>query len=431
MKKPFTVEIEKMVYGGRGMGRVNGKVVFVPFTAPGDQVQLEVLREKRDYIEAVIKTIEQNSPWRVKPFCDLFGKCGGCHYQHLPYLEQLKLKGEILEESLRPLTKEGGWARMPVFPSPGDRGYRIRAQLQGGWSDGQEVLGFYGWKTRCLVEVRECPLLHPLANKIFQALRRWMDRKREIFVQKAEIQVSPDEEKGVIRLKVEGRCNLQMAARFGGEFPVLKGVIIEGREKISWGDSILSYHWPKILGKEPLHIRASYDSFSQVNPDQNWNLMKVVVEWAELTGQEKVVDLYCGSGNLTLPLAQRAMKVWGVDRDRRAIEMAGENARENKLDNCAFIAAGAEAGIKRIMKEAGSVECIVLDPPRAGAKKEVLNALTLLCPQKIFYVSCEPPTLIRDLVRLQELGYNVNRIQPLDMFPQTYHVEVIAELIKK
>ena len=429
MKKTFTLEIEKIVYGGGGMGRINGKVAFIPFTAPGEKVQVEVVREKKDYIEAILQTVEQKSPWRVKPFCDLFGKCGSCHYQHIAYPEQLKLKEEMLQGSLSPLTDRERLEQMPVLPSPYDRGYRIRAQLKAGWVGGKKVLGFYGLKTHRLVEVKACPLLHPLANEILQGVQKWMGKKEGMAVQDVEIQVSPDEGKGVVQLKVEGSCSLQMAESLGKEIPTVKGVILAGRRKsFSWGNSILSYQWPEILGKGPLRIRTSYDSFSQVNPYQNWNLMKMVVEWADLKGREKGVDLYCGSGNLTLPLAQRAMKVWGVDQDRRAIEMALKNARENKLNNCAFIAAGAEAGIKRIVQEAVSVDFILLDPPRAGANKEVLNALTLLRPQKIFYVSCEPPTLMRDLVRLQDLGYHVTRIQPLDMFPQTYHIELITEL---
>jgi 23S rRNA (uracil1939-C5)-methyltransferase len=429
MKGTFTLEIGKMVYGGRGMGRINGKVVFVPFAAPGEKVQVEVVREKKDYIEAILTAFEQKSPWRVNPFCDLFGKCGGCHYQHIAYREQLKIKGEILRESLRPLANREEVEHRSVFPSPQDRGYRIRAQLKAGWVGGKNVLGFYGLKTHRLVQVEKCPLLHPLANEILQGVQEWMGKKEGMTIQEVEIQVSPDEGKGVVQLKGEGTCSLKMAESLGKEILAIKGVILAGRKKsFSWGDPILSYHWPKILGKEPLRIGVSYDSFTQINPYQNWNLMKILVEWMDLMGREKGVDLYSGSGNLTLPLAQRARKVWGVDQDRRAIEMAWENARENRMDNCTFIAAKAELGIKRIMKETGTVNFILLDPPRAGAGKEVLNAMPLLRPLKIFYVSCEPPTLIRDLIRLQDLGYRVTRIQPLDMFPQTYHIESITEL---
>lgn len=419
-----------MVYGGQGLGRIGGKVVFVPFTAPGDRVQVETIREKKGYAEARLKSIEKNSPWRVRPFCRLFGECGGCHFQHLSYPQQLRLKEETLRELLPPLMKKGNYPEiLPAMPSPHDRGYRIRAQFKAGQGGGKEILGFYSFKTHRLVEVEECPLLHPLLNHILQGLRAWVTEKKRFSLKGADIQGSPEEGRGVIRLRVEGKVSRQIAEELGKGISGVKGVVVEGRQKVSWGDLTLLYQGPKILGRESLRMRARYDSFTQVNPYQNWNLVIVVVEWAKLTGREKVFDLFCGSGNLTLPLAQQAMKVWGVDQDRRAVENAVENARGNKLLNCTFLAARAADGITRVLQEAKSVDLAILDPPRSGAK-DVLGALALLQPEKILYISCEPPTLARDLTRLEKLGYYTRQIQPLDMFPQTYHIEVIAEVIK-
>jgi 23S rRNA (uracil1939-C5)-methyltransferase len=206
----------------------------------------------------------------------------------------------------------------------------------------------------------------------------------------------------------------------------LKGIAWGEKQKISWGDRSLFYDSPEIGGRK-LRLQISGESFFQVNPGQNENLVRKVVDWAGLTGCEKVLDLFCGSGNLTLPLALGAKKIWGIDQDRQAIDSARKNARENALPHCSFWAARAEDGIERIKEEAGSVDLVVLDPPRVGAHG-VLDPLSRLRPRKILYVSCEPPTLARDLARLSSLGYNVERIQPLDMFPQTYHIEVIAEL---
>ncbi len=409
------------------MGRVNGKVVFVPFTAPGEKVQVEVVRERKDYIEAVLKNIEQNSPLRVKPFCDLFGKCGGCQYQHLPYPEQLKLKEETLKDTLHRLIRKGTFEVLTVIPSPHDRGYRIRAQLKVGMSAGRAVLGFYAWRTHQVVEVQECPLLHPLVNGILEGLRNWLGERSKVPIKGVEIQVSPDEGKGVVSLHIEASYHPKMLEEIGQRISGVKGMIVKGKQKISWGEWTLFYDWPELLGKKRLHIQTSGESFFQVNPYQNWNLMRKVVEWAGLTGQERVLDLFCGSGNLTLPLAQRAWKVWGIDQDPQAIEHAAENARKNNLPNCQFIAASAEEGIKLVLREIDSVDVAVLDPPRSGARG-TLDLLASLRPPKILYVSCGQPTLARDLTRLITLGYNVKRIQPLDMFPQTYHIEVIGEL---
>lgn len=242
----------------------------------------------------------------------------------------------------------------------------------------------------------------------------------------ADIQISPEEGKGVVNLRSEAPCHPGRVEEIGKRIAGVKGMVVRGKQKTSWGEFTLFYDWPEFLGKQGLHIQTSGASFFQVNPYQNWNLMRKVVEWAGLTGQEKVLDLFCGSGNLTLPLAQRARKVWGIDRDPQAIDHAVENARKNNLGNCRFIAASAEEGISLALQEARGVEVVVLDPPRSGARA-ILDRLAAFRPLKILYVSCEPPTLIRDLGRLEGLGYQVKRIQPLDMFPQTYHVEVIAE----
>ena len=427
MNRSFTLEIEKMVYGGRGIGRVDGKIVFVPFTAPGDRVRVEVVRERKDYLEAVPKTVEQESPLRVRPFCGFFGKCGGCQYQHISYPHQLKLKEKEVKDSLRHLKGEKDFEVLPAIPSPHDRGYRIRAQFKGGLRNQREVLGFYGLKSHQLVELRECPLLDPLTNEILKGLKNCLGKKREFLVRNADIQISPDENRGVVRLEVEGHCDSQMAEMVGKETAGVKGVVLSGKKKISWGELTLFYRCPEILGRRSLQIQADYDSFTQVNPYQNWKLIERVVGWADPSGRENVVDLFCGSGNLTLPLAQRAGKVWGVDQDERAVKNAAENARKNQLENCLFIPATASAGIRRILAETDSVDVVVLDPPRAGAK-DVLDAIVRMRPRKIIYVSCEPPTLGRDLRRLGEMGFRLRRVQPLDMFPHTYHIEVIAEL---
>jgi 23S rRNA (uracil1939-C5)-methyltransferase len=426
MKQALIIEIEKMVYGGQGMGRADGKVIFVPFTAPGERVEVEVTREKKNYAEAVPRRIQHASPVRAKPFCQLFGECGGCQYQHLPYPEQLELKEEQVQELLGRLARKSPFHMLPLIPSPDDRGYRIRAQFKAGMREGKKLLGFYSWRTHRVVDVRECPLLDPTANEILRGLREWMSERIDVPVRGADIQVSPDERKGVVCVSLEGSAGLQTAEEVGNIRGV-KGVVMQGRQRTSWGDLDMRYDWPKIGDAEELRTRTGGESFIQVNPRQNFNLMRSVVEWADLTGKEKVLDLFCGSGNLTLPLAQRAGRVWGVDQDRQAVLYAAENARANRLSNCIFVAANAADGIGRVGKESGPLDVAVLDPPRVGAH-EVLKPLASLRPRNILYISCEPPTLARDLARLIDLDYRVEKVQPLDMFPQTYHIEVLVKL---
>jgi 23S rRNA (uracil1939-C5)-methyltransferase len=427
MGRFLTVEIEKMVYGGRGMGRAEGKVIFVPFTAPGDRLKVKVIREKKDYAEAEGKSVERKSSLRIQPFCPLFGDCGGCQVQHLAYADQLKLKEEAVRDTLHRLSQTDRFEITPIVPSPEDRGYRIRAQFRTGISGARKFLGFHAWKTHRVVEIQDCPLLHPLANRILQRLQRWIGEHKEISLRSADIQVSPDDNKGVVSLRLEGSLPLQVAEEIRKQVPEVKGIIGEGRQRVYSGDLNLHYNMPGILGEKGLSIRTSGESFFQVNPGQNWNLIQKVVEGAGLGGGERVLDLFCGSGNLTLPLAQRAGQVWGIDQDPKAVAHAAENARRNSLPNCTFITGDAGEGIRRVKQETPFIDVVVLDPPRVGATG-ILDLLASLHPPKILYVSCEPPTLARDLARLIPLGYNVRRIQPLDMFPQTYHVEVIAEM---
>jgi 23S rRNA (uracil1939-C5)-methyltransferase len=254
-----------------------------------------------------------------------------------------------------------------------------------------------------------------------------MRERKEIPLKGADVQVSPDEDRGVVSLRVEGPWDKEEIEEIGGEVPEIKGIIVEGKEGACWGELSLWYKGPGMGGKRLL-LQATGKSFVQVNPDQNQNLIGKVLEWADLKKDEKVVDLFCGSGNLTLPLALKGGKVWGVDQDREAIDSARENARRNLINNCAFWAGTAEEGIGRIKRETRAVDLVVLDPPRAGAHT-ALNPIVSLHPRKILYVSCEPPTLARDLAHLVSLGYNVKRAQPLDMFPQTYHIEMVAELM--
>jgi len=265
-----------------------------------------------------------------------------------------------------------------------------------------------------------------MANRILAGLNDRLPEGGAASLKGADIQVSPEEGRGVIVLQGGGPWDAGRIEEMGRGIEGLKGMVWGEEKKNSWGCTSLFHESPEIGGRR-LRLRIGGDSFVQVNPGQNENLVRKVVDWAGLTGKERVLDLFCGSGNLTLPLALGAKRVWGIDEDRKAIDSAGENARENRLSNCSFRAARAEEGVRQIGEEVGSVDLGVLDPPRVGAPG-VLEPLARLRPRKILYVSCEPPTLSRDLARLGSLGYNVQRVQSLDMFPQTYHIEVIAEL---
>ena len=429
MKEILTVDIEKIVYGGMGMGHSDGKVVFVPFTAPGDRVAAAILKEKKNYLEGRLQTIERPSARRVQPFCRVFGCCGGCQLQHLGYADQISAKEENLRDSLHRLLQKSHFEILPTIPAPQDRGYRIRAQLKTAFGRDRTILGFYGFKSHRAVGIRECPLLHPLADEILREMDGELQGLKEgIPLWEVGIFVSPDEDRGIVHLTGDGPKVLKMAERLSQKSRLMKGVKLKGRKTASWGDLRLRFCVPGLASESPIRVQIQTESFFQVNPFQNENLVRKIGEWALLSGVEKVVDFFCGAGNLTLPLAQKAGRIWGIDSDETAIATAKENAAQNGLKNCVFQAEKAERGGAKILTETNQIDLAILDPPRAGARG-VLEGLAALGPRKILYVSCEPPTLGRDLVRLGELGYKVTRIQPVDMFPQTYHLEVIAELV--
>lgn len=429
--KEIELIIEKIAYGGWGMGRVAGKVIFVPYTIPGERVIAEIGREKKDYAEAFLREIKEVSPLRRRPFCNLFGRCGGCHYQHMAYEEQLRIKEQMFKEFLAPLLTEDSPCKIySFFPSPEERGYRLRAQLKGARKAGKQVLGFYERKSHQIVEIKECPLLHPLANLILQGVRDCLEKDKGLIIKNLEVQVSPEEGQGIVSLQGEGEDNSfeMFISRLSGHLPQLKGLIVKGEKNYTRGETTLKYQWPGAPGMKNILGQASYDSFMQVNVKVNRELIKMVLDWAGLEGKERVLDLFCGIGNFTLPLGQIAQEVWGIDANASAIAMARHNALNNGLKNCHFILGSAEEELVKLKKKKEGINVVVLDPPRAGAGKKLLKLVVELQPKKIIYVSCEPPTLVRDLKLLHSWGFELQKIQALDMFPQTYHFEVIASL---
>jgi len=430
LREKVTVDIEKIVYGGQGLGRAGGKVVFIPFSAPGDRVTSTILREKKNYFEGRIQTIERASSKRIPPFCEFFGRCGGCQLQHLDYADQISVKDEILRDSFRRISPKEPFEILPMIPSPRERAYRLRVQFKAGQSEGKNNLGFLELKSHRIVEIDQCPLLHPLANKILRELDAELGRMPGyLALKEAEIFISPDEDKGGVHLTGEGLKSFEFSEKYFQKSGLIKGIRLKGSRGVSWGDLGLRFRLPGLVPERPIQVRIQTGSFFQVNPWQNENLIRKIGGWASLSGIERVLDLFCGAGNITLPLAQKAGKIWGIDSDEKAIAPAKQNAEENGLKNVIFQTQKAEAGITKVLGESEPIDVAVLDPPRAGAR-EALMSLAAIGPRKILYVSCEPPTLIRDLVLLGELGYNITRVQPLDMFPQTYHLEVIAELRK-
>ena len=418
------VKIESMAFGGYGVARVDGKVLFIPYAVTGDEVWVEVTEEKKRYSIGRLVRIVEPSPWRVEPPCPYFGLCGGCHWQHIRYAIQGELKKEVLKEIMGRL---GGWQEIPpisVVPSADPFGYRARVQLKSGGGS----LGFYQERSHRIIDIEGCPVSHPLINETIQTLRK----EKTLFEEfgEIEINISPEEKKGILILPSYPRYR-RMEERlktFLQVDPIIKGFALKGKKKwLSFGNPHLNFalSLKNLKRKEPLRLRTSPESFFQVNLNQNQKLIDTVVAFSGGGENEKVLDLYAGVGNLTLPLAIHAGEVWGIEENRAAVEDAKFNAERNGIRNARFI----EGKVEEVLKDwkTGRPDQMILDPPRAGCKK-VVDQMVRLGPEKIVYVSCEPTTLSRDLRLFCERGYSLQKLCLIDMFPQTYHMEVVALL---
>jgi len=418
------VQIESVAFRGYGVARVKGKVVFIPYTVTGDQAWVEVFEEKKNYSMGRLIQMIQPSALRVDPPCPFFGRCGGCHWQHIDYLIQCKLKKEILEGILSRLGRVKETPSIRVIPSPRSFGYRIRTQLK---AKGK-ALGYFEERSHQIVDVQECPIVPPLINQMISLIRKRLfpfSRMEEI-----EINVSPDENKGVLIFH-----SLSLGRRTEKVFEELlqnpalcKGIVIAKKEKRNrFGNPTLNFSIPLTQAREKrdLKLRISSGSFSQINLEQNQTLIQTVLQFSEVKKDDRVLDLYAGVGNLTLPLAVGVKEVLGIEENKRAIEDARFNSEINGIGNCEFIHGRVEDILSHWEREKPDI--IVLDPPRTGCKT-VLDQVVKLKPKKIVYVSCDPTTFSRDLRLFSEKGYSLQHLCLIDMFPQTYHMEVIGLL---
>jgi 23S rRNA (uracil1939-C5)-methyltransferase len=428
-----------MCYGGAGFGRVEGKACFVQLTAPGDQARIRIVKEKRSYLEGELLELTAASSLRVDPSCPFFGACGGCNWQHLPYDEQLKQKGEIFAGSLSRIGHVQSEVLLPVAPSESCYGYRSRIQLKVGRGKVGPVLGFFRNGSHDVIDIASgCAIAHPLLNRMAAELRPVLAGLPQwAAITQIDLAMG-DDGQSIAILHVAGNEaakvgeRMQGAAR--GELPSISGLFVRsgGKARIDrvFGIDALNYTIPADLlpGSPATKLAFGRGGFSQVNYLQNLELIRTVLQWGGFTGTERVLDLYCGNGNLSIPVASRVSQVVGVEGYGPSIDDARANAELNGVANASFTVSDAALAVKRFADKGEKFDLVILDPPRSGA--ESAGEIARLAPKKIVYVSCDPATLSRDLALLCEKGYRVTRCRPVDMFPQTYHLESVTELTR-
>jgi 23S rRNA (uracil1939-C5)-methyltransferase len=407
-------------YGPHGVGRLaDGKAVFVRGVAPGEEVDIHVREDRKSLAYAELERIVQPSPERRQPPCEYLPDCGGCPWQHLTYEGQLRAKEQSVRDALTRIGKLDAVTVRPILRSPREFGYRSRLNMR---VAGGEV-GFYRGATHNLVAISHCLLAE---TEVDQAVPHTRDLIRRLGsnVRRIEIVSRGDGSGVVLHAEVEGALaprDPQQVATFLTEVPEVSGVVLHGRRwRQSWGDVMT-----QVTPADGIVVALPAGAFSQVNPTANRLLVETVLDLADLGPQDRVLELHAGAGNLTLPLAGRARRVVAVEQYDAAAAAAIDNSRG--LENVEVRVASAADAVGQCLARGEQYDVVVLDPPRSGAA-EVVNGLLQMAPRRLIYVSCNPATLARDLARLAP-RYQLETVQPIDMFPHTYHVESVVRSV--
>ena len=424
---PIEVLIEKLVHGGSGLARLDtGQAVFVSGVLPGERVLVSVRKKRKGVLEAALVKVLTPSKDRIAPLCQGEIECTGATWPHIAYPAQLRHKQEILLDTLKKIGGIEPNRLLPILPSPRTDHYRLRTQFNVRMKDGRQRIGFFRQGSYDLIEVNNAFLIHPVIDKVLKNIRALSDKLP--LLTELHINASPS---GEVHLLLFSDQPFPAALdKFFADLNRISPEVIgmtgySGRKKAATlGRNQLT------LEIEGMTLKATEGNFFQVNWEQNRNMVRTVLAFASLTGNETVLDLYCGIGNFSLPLAKQAKTVIGIESGYSAIEDAKANAVLNGISNTEFIADDMQKGLKALIQRKLRADVIVLDPPRAGATLTTLERVLAFVPQKIVYVSCNPSTLARDLKFFQLFGFRLDRLQPVDMFPYTYHIECVAEMVR-
>ena len=420
-KNEATLEIDRLSYGPYGIGRVEGRVLMVPHTAPGDTIVARVVEEKpRFSIGDLVRIISPSAARRVPP-CPYVGKCGGCSWQHVDYETQLKAKQQSVEDALRRIGKLSGYDLRSIIPATDEFHYRRRIRLQ---VEAGRELGFYGPSSHDLVRIDACLIAAEPLNARIETLRRWV-RAMNSAIERVEIVRGDQPDEIVAAVKIAGDFNPRDEPACASLVGIdgIHGLIVAapGWRKV-WGEPRIT-----VAVRDDLDLKIDADVFTQVNSLGNRRILEELLSVGDFQSSDQVLELFAGAGNFTLPIAQRAKSVVAVEGDRSSINNGKLNAQKNSIDNIHWTCAPVPKAVAELKRKGERFEKIVLDPPRAGVKGIEVD-LTALGALRILYVSCNPTTLARDLAALTKLGYKLDKVQPIDLFPQTFHVETLAVL---
>ena len=434
--------IDSLAYGGNGVARLNGFVVFVRRGLPGDTVRARVTKVKRNHAEATaLEVVEAGAP-RVEAPCAHFPTCGGCRFQDLAYEAQTAAKQAQVDDALARIGRLEGFELEPIVPAESVFHYRNKLEYSFTAADGGVALGFHAagrWDE--VLDIERCWLTTDLGNGIREAVKAWAnDSGLSAYDQEAHegylrhLVVREGRNTGqalVVLVTAPGELDEQGFVEAVRPFPEVRSVhwavndtpaeVTNVPSRLLWGDEAIE---EEILG---LRFRVRPNAFLQTNTEMCERLYALAIDYAGLTGEETVYDLYCGTGTIGLSMAREALTVWGIEASEESVACAVENAELNGLANAAFFAGEVGADVEELRERAGAPDVVVVDPPRAGLAGKALARVGALEAPRLVYVSCNPTTLAGNAKELvSEFGYTLERVRPVDMFPHTPHVESVA-----
>jgi 23S rRNA (uracil1939-C5)-methyltransferase len=447
MHEEVDLQVDSLAYGGNGVARLNGFVVFVRRGLPGDRVRARVTKVKRGFAEALMTEVLEPSAQRVEAPCAHYPACGGCRFQDLDYAAQAAAKEDQVRDALKRIGGIAGPPLEPIVPAASPFFYRNKLEYSFTQTPAGPALGFHKagrWDE--VLEVEKCWLTTDLGNAIRNAVRDWAREENLVAYDQAD-------QTGYLRHLVvrEGRNTgqaLVMLVTAPGEkfergyfvevlnrFPEVRSIhwavndtpseVTNLPSTVLWGEDAIE---EELLG---LRFRVRPNAFLQTNTEMAEQLYGLAIEYAALTGSETVYDLYCGTGTIGISMAQNALTVWGVEISEESVACALENLELNSIGNAAFFAGNVGQSLEELAERAGPPDVIVVDPPRAGLAGKALKRTGALGADRIVYVSCNPTTLASDVKVLRaEHGYELARVRPVDMFPHTPHVEAVALLTR-
>ena len=445
----YIVVIEDTGTGGEGIAKIDGYTLFIKDAVRGDRCRVRITKAHTNFAYAKLMEVLEPSPYRVEPVCPVSKRCGGCKVMAASYEEQLRFKENKIRNNLEKIGKVTDYEYYPIIGMEEPYHYRNKAQFPIGLSsDGRIISGFYAGRTHVIIENDKCYLGVTENEEILAIIKNFMEEKhiipydevtlrgliRHVMIRKAfvtgEIMVCiiingdsiPDSDELVERLlTVKGMTSISLSLNVENT-----NVIMGKTIKTIYGKPYITDYI------HDLQFRISPKSFFQVNPVQTDKLYSKALEFADLTGQETVWDLYCGIGTISLFLARNARKVYGVEIVSDAIRDARINAKLNGISNAEFFVGRSEEVLPKFYEEHGGyADVIVVDPPRKGCDTALLETIVEMAPERVVYVSCDSATLARDVRFLTERGYEVRKVQGVDMFPHSEHTECVVGIQRK